>query len=116
MCDAKVAQVLSVSLVREDDACSVRLLGEGVGAVFQTPLEDVVSEHHHHAIAVNESLGEAEGLGDAARLLLVRIEQSLDAKFVAVAKQSEELARMRAAGYKHHLRHTRFDHGFDRVA
>ena len=57
----------------------------------------------HDPVAVDEPLGQPERLGDAARPLLVGVEEPVDAVLVAVAEQAEELARVRAAGDEHQL-------------
>jgi hypothetical protein len=49
-------------------------------------LHDVVGQHDHRAIAVNESLGQAKRLGDAARPLLIRVQQAVDAVLVTIAE------------------------------
>src|SRR5207247_9382666 len=59
-------------------------------AVGDRPLEDVVGEHHHAAVAVDEPLRQAERLRDPARLLLVRVREEVDAVRVPVAEQPEE--------------------------
>ena len=81
----------------------------------ERPLEDVVGEQHAHLVARDEPLGEPERIGDAARLLLVAVEEPVDAVVVAVAEQAEELAGVRAAGDEHQLVDAGADERLDRV-
>ena len=78
-------------------------------------LEHVVGEHDDAGVAVDEALGEPEGLRDAARPLLVAVEELVDAVLVTVAEQAEELAGVRAAGDEHQLVDARFHERLDRV-
>ena len=83
-------------------------------------LDDVVGQHDEHRVALGEVRGQAERLGDAARLLLVGVGQLVDAVLVPVAEQPQELAGMRAAGDQHDLvdaaRHHRLDRPGDHRA
>ena len=83
----------------------------GAGALLPEPLgnrgdavaDQVVPEDDAHGVAVNESLGQAQRLGDAAGALLVRVGETLEAECLAVAEQFEELARVRTTGHDHDL-------------
>src|SRR3984893_11575003 len=99
----EVAQVVTIGLMREHDPSPVLLLRERLNAKPKGPLEDVVAEHDHRSIAPNEPLCQAERFGDASRLLLVRIEETVDAEVLTVAEQEQELAGVRASGDQHHL-------------
>src|SRR5439155_7086080 len=61
-----------------------------------------------------EPLREAERLRDAARLLLVGIEEPVDAMLMPVAEQAEELPRMSAACDQHQLVDPGIDECLDR--
>ena len=100
---AEVAQVLDVALGREDDPAAALLPLEVVDDVLDRALEDVVGEHHADTVAADETLGEAERLRDATRLLLVPVGEPVDAELLAVAEQAQELARVHAAGHEHQL-------------
>ena len=112
---AEVAQVLDVALGREDDPAAALLPLEVLDDVLDRALEDVVGEHHADTVAADEALGEAERLGDAARLLLVPVGEPVDAELLAVAEQAQELARVRAAGDEHQLGDAALDERLDRV-
>ena len=83
--------------------------------VADRPLEHVVGEHHDAAVAVDEPLGQPERVRDAAGLLLVAVEELVDAVLVAVTEQPEELARVRAARDEHQLGTPGADERLDRV-
>ncbi len=100
---------------REHDAGAAGLGAEVPHDRLERVLEDVVGEHDADLVAVDEPLGEREGVGDPARLLLVRVEETVDAELVAVAEQAEELARVGAAGDEHQLAQTGLDQRLDRV-
>src|SRR5215207_2185772 len=101
--DAEVAQVDRVVDPGQDDPGPGRL-GQEVGhGRAHALLEDVVGQQDHHPVAVDEALGQPQGLGDAARLLLVGVQQPVDAVLVAVAEQPQELARVGAPGDHHQL-------------
>ena len=85
--------------MRAPKCCAAELLDD----VPDRPLEHVVGEHDDARIAVDEPLREPERLGDPARLLLVAVEELVDAVLVAVAEQAEELAGVRPAGDEHQL-------------
>jgi hypothetical protein len=85
---AEVAQVFQVGLTREHHPRPAGLHCEGVDAGPQRSLENVVREKHHAAVAGHELLGEAERLRDPAGLLLVGVEEAIDAELVSVAEQS----------------------------
>ena len=68
-------------------------------------LDDVVGEDHADAVAADEALRQAQGLGDPACLLLVRIGEEVDPVFVPVPEQPEEFACVSPAGDEHHLPH-----------
>ena len=93
----------------------VGLRFEALDAVAQRVLEDVVGQHHREAVAVDEPFGEAERLGDAAGVRLVRVEETVDAPLLAVAEQPEELAGVEAARHDHHLVDAGLDERLDRV-
>ena len=76
-------------------------------------LTDVVGQHHQHRVAVDEPSGQTESFGDPTRPLLVAVAQAVDAELVAVAQQTEELPRVRAAGHQHDLRDPSVHQGFD---
>ena len=83
--------------LRAPDARSSRRTG------LIEPLEDVVREHHEHAVVASEAMREPERVGDAALLLLVGVLEEADPVGVAVAEQAEELARVGAPGDEHQL-------------
>ena len=105
----------AIGLSREDEARAEVLAAEGLDDGPDRPLEHVVGEHDDAGIAVDEALGEAERLRDAARLLLVAVEELVDAVLVAVAEQAEELAGVRAAGDEHQLVDARLHERLDGV-
>src|SRR5579862_3513470 len=78
-------------------------------------LEDVVREQDTAAVTADETLGEPERLCDAARLVLVRVEEPLDAVLVAIAQQTKELAGMGPSGNQHQLVYTRLDESLNGV-
>ena len=69
---------------------------ETLDGLRDRPFEHVVGEHDDDLVAVGEALGEAECLGDAARTLLVGVQEPVEAPLVAVPEEAEELARVRA--------------------
>src|ERR1043166_2843996 len=71
--DAEIAQVLTVALPREHDACAPRLLLECGDARLERALENVVGEQDDAALAVDKLLRQTQRLGDSSRLLLVRV-------------------------------------------
>src|SRR5579864_1056296 len=98
-----MAQVLVLGELGEDDPPSARLLREVVDDRAQRALEDIVGKQDAHLVAGDEALREPERVGDAARFLLIAVEELVDAVVVAVAKQAEKLASVRAAGDEHQL-------------
>src|SRR5215217_596338 len=101
--DAEVAQVGRVVDAGQDEA-GPRGLGQEVGhGRAHAALEDVVGQHDHDPVAVDEALGQPQGLGDPAGPLLVGVQQPVDAVLVAVAEQAQELAGVGAAGDHHQL-------------
>jgi len=91
------------------------LLLEALHDRAEVALEDVVGEHDAAAIAGDEPLRQAERLCDSALALLVRVEEAVYPVVVAVAEQSEELARVRSAGDEHQLLDASFHQRLDRV-
>ena len=77
--------------------------------------DDVVGQHDHHPVAVDEALGQRQGLGDAAGPLLVGVGEAVDAPLVAAAEEAEELAGVGAAGDHHDLVDPGRDQGLDGV-
>src|SRR5215212_4150831 len=113
--DAEVAQVDRVVDLGQDYAGPGRL-GEEVGhGRAHAALEDVVGQQDHHPVAVDEPLGQPQGLGDAAGPLLVGVQEPVDAVLVAVAEQPQELAGVGAAGDHHELGDPGRDQGLDGV-
>ena len=88
---------------RQDDPRSALLRAEVLDRGGQRALDDVVPEHDDGTAAAGEPLGEAERLGDPTRLVLVPVEEAVDPVLVAVAQQTEELARMGPSGDEHEL-------------
>src|SRR5260221_9445957 len=111
--DAEALQMVDVAHLVENDARAAILLAEGVDAVLDRAAEDVVREQHDHPLAADESLREAQCFRDAAGLVLIRVQQAVDAELLAVAEQAQKLAGVRSARDQHHLRdaalHERFD-------
>ncbi len=72
----------------QEDAGAGRVGPEGVDHGLDGALHDVVGQHDEHGLAVDEVLGQAERLGDAAGILLIGVGQLVDAVLVAVAQQA----------------------------
>ena len=89
---------------REDDPRSALLRAEVLDRGRSERSTTLSASMTHARSPRDEPLGEAERLGDPTRLLLVRVEEPVDPVLVAVAEQTEELARVRAAGDEHELR------------
>ena len=104
-----------VRFLGEHDAGATLLPAKGLVARLDRPLEDVVREKDDAPVLGDELLRQAERLSDAAGLVLVGIEEALDAEFVPVAEQAEELACMGPPGDQHDLVHSRADQRLDRV-
>ena len=110
-----MAQVLVVGDLGEDHTCPSLLDGEPLHNRRERALEDVVREQDAAAVAADEPLREPEGLGDAARALLVGVEETFDPVLVPVAEQPKELAGVSAARDEHQLREAGLDERLDRV-
>src|SRR6266550_6621203 len=113
---AQVPEVLGVRLLGEHDTRAPVLVVKRLDTWPQRALEHVVGQEDHAAVAVHELFGESQSLCDPASLVLVGVEEALDPELLAVAKQAKKLARVRAAGHEHDLRHPGADQGFDAVA
>ena len=111
---AEVAQVLGLGHLGQQDARADRIGAERLDHGPDGPLDDVVGQHDEHRPAPGEVLGQPERLGDAARLLLVRVGQLIDAVLAPVAEQAEELAGMGPPGDEHDLVDAARHHGLDR--
>ena len=98
----------------EQDPAAPLLRAEILDRGHQRLLDHVVGEHYDDAPAAPEPLREPERLGDAARLVLVRVKEPVDPVLVPVAEQPEELAGVRPAGDEHQLRDVGLDERFDR--
>ena len=101
--------------VREQDPRALLLLLEVLDERPQRAAEDVVGEHHDDGLAADEALRQPERLRDPALLLLVGVEEPVDAVRVTVAEQAEELPRVRSAGDEHELRDARVHERLDGV-
>ena len=86
------AVMLGMFYFREDYFRALGLLLEFVDGFFDVLLDDVVAEHDDHPVAGGEVISEPEGLGDSARLLLIGVVEVLEAEFVAIADEPEEIA------------------------
>ena len=113
--NAEMAQMLVLRKLGKRDARTAFLALEVLDDRPERLLEDVVGEQHAHLVAGDEPLGEPERIGDAARVLLVAVEELVDAVVVAVSEQAEELAGMRATGDEHQLVDAGADERLDRV-
>ena len=111
---AEVAQVLGLGHLGQQDARADRIGPEGVDHGPDGALDDVVGQHDEHRPALGEVRGQAERLGDAARLLLVRVGELVDAVLVPVAEQAQELTGVGPAGDEHDLVDAARHHGLDR--
>jgi hypothetical protein len=107
--------VFRVVFAREEDARAATLRAEVFDRELDRTLDHIVREHHAHGRAFDESLGEPERLRDPALLFLVRVEQPVDAVFVPVAEQAEELTGVRTACDEHQLADARVHERVDRV-
>ena len=107
--DAEVAQVLRLGHRASRMRAPVGIGPEGVDHGPDGALHDVVGQHDEHRVAVDEALGQAQGLGDAAGLLLVGVGEPVDAELVPVAQQAQELAGVGAPGDQHDLVDARCD-------
>src|SRR5579859_1529429 len=114
--DAEVVEVPAVLLAPEHHPCALGLLLERLDARADGGAEDVVAQQHDRSVAADEMFGQAQGLRDPSRPVLVGVEQAVDAELFAVAEQAQELAGVGAARHQHHLRHTALDQRLDRVA
>ena len=74
---AQVTQMLRVFHLLEQDPGAALLAREVLDVRLDRVLHDVVAEHHDELVAVDEVLGQAERLGDAAGLGLVGVAQAL---------------------------------------
>ena len=101
--DPEVAQVLGLGHLGQQDPRAGRVTLEGIHHGPDRALDHVVGQHHEHRIAADEPFGEAQGLGDAARPLLVAVGQPVDPELVAVAQQAQELAGVGTPGDQHDL-------------
>ncbi len=111
---AEVTQVLGLGHLGEQDARADRVGLEGVDHRTDGVLDDVVGQHDEDGAAPGEVRGQAERLGDAARLLLVGVGELVDAVLVPVAQQAQELTGVRPAGDEHDLVDAARHHGLDR--
>src|ERR1700738_1255566 len=109
-------QMVVVALAPQQDSRPLGLQLERIHAVLDGSLEDVVRQQHHGAAAAGETLRQPKRFGDAARLLLVRVEEPVDAERLPVAEESKELAGVGAAGEEHHLGYAGLLQGLDSVA
>ena len=107
--------MVQVGHLTEDDSRALLLLDERIDAAPDGAAEDVVREQHDHALAADESLRQAQRLGDAARPILVRVQEALDAELLAVAEQAQELAGVGSPRDQHHLRDAALHERLDRV-
>ena len=106
--------MLGLVHLRQQDARADGIGAEGVDHGPDGPLDDVVGQHDQHRPALGEVRGQPERLGDAARLLLVRVGQLVDAVLAPVAEQAQELAGVGPAGDEHDLVDAARHHGLDR--
>ena len=91
---AEVAQVLGILLAREQDPRAALLRARSSRPSARIECSTTLSASiTHDAVAADEPLGEAERLGDPARVLLVGVREPVDPPLVPVAEQAEELAR-----------------------
>ena len=111
---AEVAQVLRLVDLGEQDARADRVGAEGVDHRPDGPPDDVVGQHDEHGPPFGEMRREAEGLGDAARLLLVCVGELVDAVLAPVAEQTQELTGVGPAGDEHDLVDAARYHGLNR--
>ena len=73
--DPEMAQVLRLTDMREQDACSLLLPLEVPDRRRDRAAEDVVGEHDDNAVTADEVAGEAERLRNASRPLLVAVRE-----------------------------------------
>ncbi len=104
-----------IRLLAQHDARPAQLLAKGFDAGPDRPLKDVVGQENDTTVTGHEPLGQAKRLGDAAGLVLVGIQQALDAELLPVAEQAEKLARVSPTGDQHDLVHAGAHQRFDRV-
>ena len=109
-----MTQVLVLLDARENDPRAAVLSFEVLDDGSQRAREHVVREHHADLVALDEPLRECERLCDPAGLVLVGVEEPLDAVLVAVAEQRQERARVRPAGDEHQLGDAGADECVDR--
>ena len=102
-------KVRAVGFSGQDHPGATLLPSECLDARPDRALEHVVRQQDHASIPGDKFLGETEGFGDTAGLVLVRVEEAVDAELVSVAQQAQELAGVRAPRHQHDLADARPD-------
>jgi hypothetical protein len=100
---AEVAQVLGLVDGCEQDARARRVGPKGVDHRLDRALHDVVGQHDEDRVTVDKALRLAQGLGNAAGLVLIAVEEPADPECAPVAEQPQELAGMGTPGDEHDL-------------
>ena len=98
-----MAQVAWIFHLFEQQSAASGLLDKVLDVRADALADDVVAQHDHHFVAVDEALAQTERFGDAARLRLIRKLQAAQAELAAVAEQRQELTGVVAAGDDHDL-------------
>ena len=70
----------------EEQATALGLVDKVLHISGDAAAENVVAEHDHHLVAVDEAFTQTQGFGDAARLGLIRKLQAMQTEFAAVAE------------------------------
>ena len=98
-----MAQVGGILHLLEQDAAAALLIDEVLDIGSDGLAENVVAEHDHDLVAVDEALAQAQRFCDPAGLRLIRELQPPQSELIAVAEQRQELACVVAAGHHHDL-------------
>ncbi len=64
------------------------LIGSAANVVF----DDVIAQNHTDLLAVGEVLTQAQRIGDSAFAFLVSVVDVLEAEFLAIGQQAQEIA------------------------
>src|SRR5215468_572440 len=101
--DAEVSQMRGFFDLGEKDARATFLASESLHRTRNRTLEHVVRQHDDNLVAVREALRQAECFGDSPWAVLVCVQQSIEAPSVSVAKEAQELSRVRSSCDDHRL-------------
>src|SRR5580698_3629550 len=83
--------------------------------VPDTALDDIVAQDDADAAAIGEMLGQAQGVRDAAFAFLIGVVQMLQAEFLAVGQQAQEISRVASARHHQDLLYARIHQRLDGV-